>query len=199
MNFRSRFLAIGALFFVAASAALADPVSGSINVSGHDTFTTSALTFISPFASLGDSGVFSGFTNGTVDYYLGTVPPLGGAWNLKVFSVTDGSGNVLTFFDDHNAATPFTDSSTGYLDLTLDETGYYTINGGPGMAGFIDVTFYGTSATGSTGENFSSSGGLLDPAGVAPEPSSYLLLGTAIFALAGAYFYSRRRASCILG
>lgn len=197
MNFKRKFLAIGVLFFVTASVALADPVSASVNVSGHDTFTTSSLTFISPFASLGDSGIFSSFTNGTVDYFLGTVDPLGSANNLRVFSVTDASGNVLTFYDNDNAATPFTDASTGYLDLTLDETGYYTLNGGPAMAGFIDVTFYGTSDTGSIGEDFTSSGGLLDPTGVAPEPSSYLLLGTAGLAWAGACFYSRRRASRI--
>lgn len=190
MNLKNRFLVLGALLFSAATFAYAD--TGSINVSGHDTFSLSSLTFISPFASTGDTGVLSGFTNGTVDYYLGTVDPLGSANNLKVFSITDASGNVLTFYDNYNDATSFTDPSTGDLDLTLDETGYYTINGGSALAGFIDVTFYGTSASGAADEDFTSSGGLIDPVSAAPEPSSSLLLGTALFAMAGGIFCSRR-------
>lgn len=192
MNLTQRLLAISALFFATATLAVADPVSTSINVSGHDTFSNSSLTFISPFASLGDSGAFANFTGGTVDYFLGTVDPLDSVVSLGVFSITDSTGNVLTFYTTDNAATLFNDPTTGYLDLTNDETGYYTLNGGPQMAGFFDVTFYGTSANGAVDESFSGSGGL-DPGAIAPEPASWLLLGTALVALASTALFSRRR------
>jgi hypothetical protein len=116
--------------------------------------------------------------------------------SLAVFSVTDSTGNVLTFYTTNNAATQFTDSSTGFLDLTNDETGFYTINGGAAMAGYFDVTFYGTSATGAANSTFSGSGGLF---GIAPEPSSYLLLGTALLAMTGTVLFSRRSRTLDIG
>src|SRR5579864_3191146 len=98
MEFRQRLLALGVLFIASAPIALADPMSATVNVSGHDTFSTSSLSFISPFASLGDSGLASGFSGGTVDYYLGTVDPMETPSSpLMVFSVTDATGNMLTF------------------------------------------------------------------------------------------------------
>lgn len=193
MNFGQRLLALGVVFFASTTLALADPVSATVNVSGHDTFSTSSLTFITPFASLGDSGLASNFSGGTVDYYLGTVDPLAPVSTLMVFSVTDTSGNVLTFYTTSNAATPFTDSSTGFQDLTLDETGFYTLNNGPDMSGFFDVTFYGTSSTGATDESFSGSGGFFSDPAIAPEPSSWLLLGTALLLLIGVTLVSRHR------
>jgi hypothetical protein len=194
MKFRQTLLALGVFVVASASMALADPLSSTVNVSGHDTFSTGSLTFITPFSSTGDTGAAAGFDGGTVNYYLGTVNPLASIGSsLSIFGITDGSGDALMFYSTNNAASFFTDPTTGFLDLTNDETGYYTLSDGSVMSGYFNVTFYGTSASGaSAGEDFSGTGSFLEPPSIAPEPSSWLLLATAGFALIGTSMASRR-------
>lgn len=193
MHISAKVLVFAALLTAAAPLALADTAGGVVNVSGHDAFTSTSLTFISPFASIGDSGFVSSFSNGTVDYLLGTVNYMDTISSpLEVFTITNGAGDVLAFFDTDNAASTSLDPTTGFLDITLDETGYYTLNGGPALAGFFNVNFAGNSANGSNGGAFAGSGNVSNPIGIGPEPSSALLLGSALFGMAG-FLYSRRR------
>lgn len=193
MKISARLLMLGALLLTVAPFALAD--STVINISGHDTFTASSLTFITPFASVGDKGLASSFSDGTVDYLLGTVNYMDNVSLLKVFTVTNSAGDVLTFFDTHNDATSVVDPATGFLNITLDETGYYSVNGGPAMSGYFDVTFPGNSADGQSGGSFLGSGGFRNALGIGPEPPTALYLGSALFGMA-ALLYVRRRKAC---
>lgn len=190
MNISAKLLLLGVLLPAVAPFALAD--STVVNVSGHDAFNASSLTFITPFASIGDTGLASSFSNGTVDYLLGTVDYMDGVSLLEVFTITNGSGGVLTFFDTHNGASSSIDSDTGFLNVTLDETGYYTLNGGPALAGFFNVTFDGNSVNGQSAGTFAGSGGIFGAMGMAPEPPTALCLGSALFGIT-ALLYARRR------
>jgi hypothetical protein len=189
-----RLFVCSAFLAAASSFALADPIPGTINVGGHDSFTSSSLTFISPFASTGDSGFFSSFSNGTVDYFLGTVNYMTSVdAPLAVFSITNDNGDVLAFYDTGNGAISTVDPATGLLDVTLDETGFYTLNGGPDLSGYFNLSLTGRSADGSDGgQAFTGSGALTQLLAAAPEPASDLLLGTALFGLA-ALLYTRPR------
>jgi hypothetical protein len=193
MNVSARLLLLSASLTILAPLALAD--STVVNVSGHDSFNSSSLTFITPFSSSGDTGLASSFSDGTVDYLLGTVNYMDSVSLLKVFTITNGTGDVLTFFDIGNNASSGIDPATGFLNITLDETGYYTFNGGPALAGFFDVTFAGNSAGGQSAGTFTGSGGITDSIGVAPEPATASLLGSALFGMA-ALLYVRRRKAC---
>jgi hypothetical protein len=190
MNVSVKLLLLGALLPAVAPFALAD--SSVVNVSGHDAFNGSSLTFITPFASNGNTGFVSSFSGGTVDYLLGTVDYMDSVSLLEVFTITNGSGDVLAFFDTGNNASSSIDSTTGFLDITLDETGYYTLNGGDPLAGYFNVTFDGNSANGQSAGTFAGSGEVTGPVDVAPEPPPSLLLGSALLAMAS-LFYIRRR------
>ena len=189
--------------FVCSPFAFAD----SVTVTGNVSFTPSSLTFAPPFATQADSGIFSAFAGGTVNYMLGTV-----AYNYGIpqteeaFTITSGS-NVLAFYDQVNSPVLSYDAS-GNLDVMLNETGYYTFNGAYATEGVFDVALNGNSPDGSTSNvGFVGTGGLLGPApaldltgsdpgaagmGVAPEPGSCLLMGTGLLAL-GVLVRSRRR------
>ncbi len=194
-------------FAVCSPFALAD----SVSVTGNVSFTPSSLTFAPPFATQADSGIFSAFAGGTVNYMLGTVPYIYGLpQTVEAFTITSGN-NVLAFWDQVNAPVLFYDTS-GNLDVTLNETGYYTFNGEAASEGIFDVSFNGNSPDGSTSNvAFLGTGGLLGPApsidlnaatpdpvveasAVSPEPDSILLMGTGFLGLAG-FARSRRRKS----
>jgi hypothetical protein len=164
-------------------------------VTGNVSFTQNSLSFAPPFATHSDTGFFSSYGTGTVNYFLGTVAYTNGfPQTVEAFSITNLNGDTLAFYAQVNNPTQSI-GSDGNLDVTLDETGYYTINGGPALAGTFDLAFNGTSPTGSaTNVQFVGTGELTDAvlAGVAPEPGSFLLMGTGFLAMAG-LVRSRRR------
>ena len=166
--------------------ALAD----SVSVTGNVSFTPSSLTFAPPFATQNDSGIFSRFGAGTVNYMLGTVNyTLGIPQSELAFTITNGSGDVLAFYDQVNSPTQTFDAN-GNLQVTLDETGYYTFNGGQAYAGIFNLGFDGTTPLGAANNvPFLGTGELLVPppvfAAIAPEPGSLLLLSTGFLGLAG--------------
>ena len=184
---------------VCSSVALAD----SVVVTGNVSFTPSSLTFAPPFATQTNSGIFSAFNDGTVNYMLGTVPYIYGLpQTVEAFTITAGS-NVLAFYDQVNSPVLSYDGS-GNLDVTLDETGYYTFDGIDATAGIFDVSFDGNSPDGSTSNvAFTGTGALTGPApdlnlgastAVTPEPGSFLLMGTgAGFLTLAGFVRSRRR------
>lgn len=178
------------LLAVCSTASFADTVS----VTGNVSFTRDSLTFAPPFATQNDTGMFAGFNGGTVNYLLGTVEYIYGLpQTVQAFNITDTAGNVLAFYDEVNSPVESYDAA-GNLSVALNETGYYTLNGGTAMAGYFNVLFTGTSPDGSAPNvPFLGTGGFLEPtlgAAVAPEPGSILLLGTGIL---GAALVMRRR------
>ena len=185
----------GILLSVCSSGAFAD----SVSITGNVSFTTTSLTFAPPFATQADSGIFSTFSGGTVNYMLGTVPYMNNVPGTEeAFSITSG-GNVLAFWDENNSPSQSYDAS-GNLDVVLDETGYYTFNGGQVTDGYFDVVFNGDSPTGSTSNvGFLGTGALTGPppvfpaTAITPEPGSFLLMGTGFLAMAG--LVRRRRSS----
>ena len=193
-------LAVCSLLLVAPSVpALADAVS----ISGSVSFDQIYLTFAPPFATGTNTGYFSEFSNGSVQYFLGTVPYSNGVPATELaFSITGGNGDVLRFYDQVNSPVRSTDGN-GDLVVALNETGFYNINGGTAYAGYFDLTLNGTSASGASGNvPFLGTGALTDPppplpgfTDVAPEPASILFLGTGLLATAGLVRSRSRRTS----
>lgn len=204
MKVLAKILVIGGLL-VGAAPFMAAQSAGTLNLSGNVSFNASTLTFIQPFSSTDDSGLFANFSGGSVNYLLGTTDYLDTISSpLEIFTVTNSSGNTLGFYDTDNDVTAGLNSTTGLWDITLDESGYYTVNGETEMPGNFDLTLIGDTPYGSDGEAFSGAGSVFDLnnanptffneplAVVASEPASGLLLGSGLLGLA-MLIYMRRR------
>ncbi len=193
MNGLVRLAVCSTFLAVCAPAALAD----SVTVTGNVSFSPDSLTFAPPFATQTNTGLFAAFSGGTVNYLLGTVPyTLGLPQTVLAFTISNTHGDVLAFYDEMNAPVQSRDGS-GNLNVTLNETGYYTLNGGGPLAGTFDLSFNGNTPSGSASNvPFLGTGSLLVPtvpmmAAVTPEPNSLLLMSTGLFA--SALFSHKRR------
>lgn len=178
-NTLKKLLLAGALLAVASPMAFADPVDGSISVSGTDTWTSSGITF-NPGTGvvLQGTGTMSNFTLGT-PVSLQSFQFNSSAIGAVIISATNAIGQLVTFTLTSiptivsNTATFLNITGTG----TFAETNYSSVTGTFSLTstvnGITSFTFDGTV-----------------PA-LTPEPSSLLLLGTGL--LGAATLVMRRR------
>lgn len=193
MNRLAKLLACSTFLCVAGSIAKADVVTGGVEVSGGASYDYSSLSFVKPFATNQDTGLFAPFAGGTVDYLLGTVDYMDAIGApLKTFTITNASGDVLTFYDVVNDPTQTLNPLTGFLDVYLQETGFYTINNGPVLAGTFNLQLSGSSVMGASMTVFDGTGEASAFVGDAPEPASCFLMGSGLFGLAGLCAFKRR-------
>jgi hypothetical protein len=177
-------LAVTAILTASASFAAADTISGILNISGSDSYTSSgAITFINPaLIGAGSTGSFSFFTNGT----MFNINPNGS------FTITE-NGETASFVVTSVTSDTVTDLGNGATVLNATGTGTYTMSGvvnGTGLATFTDTS---QSANGVNQQTtFSASTNVVPPA--VPEPSSLILLGTGLLSSAGVLLRRRRTA-----
>lgn len=188
----ARLVLCSTLLLVCTPFAFAD----ALTISGNVTFDQRNLSFAPPFATgTGNTGIFANFSGGRLDYFLGTVAYVDGVPQTELaFNVVNNNGDVLSYYDETNMVTKTVDPN-GNLLVVMNDTGYYTINGGEHMAGWLRLSFTGSGANGSdTLVPFAGEGALAVPTMIAatPEPGSFLLLGTGFLGLA-ALLRSRSR------
>lgn len=184
MNGLARVALCGLFLTVCSSPLLAD----TLTISGNVSFDQRNLSFAPPFATgTNNTGIFAPFSGGTMYYYLGTVAYVDGVPQTELaFSIVNAQGDTLSYYDETNVATKSLDAN-GDLSVVMNDTGYYTINGGDHLAGTLQLAFTGTSADGSqTLVPFAGTGALAVPTVVSatPEPGSVFLLGTGFLGMA---------------
>jgi hypothetical protein len=179
------------VLFAATAIASASPITGSVSISGNDTFDNTQISF-SPatgtvYQASGTMSAFAPIKLGSLTAdYIATLTSFSfaNAANTNLFSVTNLLGQTLVFtITDLLSDKVGTDSNGPTLSLsgrgTFSETGFNT------TAGTFSLT---SSSAGITGFQLVSTAGV--PVAVTPEPSSIALLSTGMLGLAG---FVRRR------
>ncbi len=190
-----------------AAAAHADPLYGTFNAFGNDSFTSNTLTFGTTMISGTILGTFGNYyTDGnSVNFLMGALPYVEGvntppaaafpAGFVPIFNTSE-NGESLTFDLTQYDATLFTGTSATFgcsngstcLSITglgsFAESGAVTGNSGP--ATFEFTTQYAPGSSSPEVTTFSASTtAASNPSAVTPEPSSLALLGTGLLGIVG--------------
>ena len=188
-KFAFAILAMGAALAIT-PAALADSISGAIaigeSLNSSDTWNATGITFIGTGQVHQATGTLSALLGDSAQLTSFTFAPASAANGVELFNVGSGLstftiGSIVVDFNGSLGGTPFFNlSGTGLLT----ETGY-------------DNTLAIFSLTSTTTGTTSFTVDATTP-GLAPEPSSLLLLGTGLLGLAFALFRKNRPSGQIM-
>jgi hypothetical protein len=174
-------LAVIAMLTASASFAAADTISGILNITGSDSYTSGgAITFDNPAEiAAGSTGSFTFFTAGT----MFNINPNGS------FTVTQNGETASFVVDSVTSDIVSSGPSSGETTLMATGTGTFTMSGvvnGTGLATFVDTSQSLDGVNELT--SFSASTDVVPT----PEPSSLILLGTGLLSSAGVLLRRRR-------